>query len=111
MIYGEIKAERDRQDRKWGEQNHSMVQLGDAAWAAAVLGVPHASFAKDCCDMAASDGSVTFGHILVEEVAEAFEAAAMHGDASDELRAELVQVAAVAVAMIDRVDRIRAGAK
>lgn len=105
-IYGEIKAERDRQDRKWGEQNHPMVPRF-----VNTLGVPPAWAARERCDNAALDGSVTFGHILVEEVAEAVEAAMSHGDDSDELRAELVQVAAVAVAMIERVDRIRAGAK
>lgn len=76
-VLDHVAAERERQDEKWGEQNHL-----DWVWNA----------------------------ILMEEVGEAAEevlttafgaAAKGHGD----LRSELVQVAAVAVAWIEAIDR------
>ena len=48
-------------------------------------------------------GRVTYGHILVEEVCEVFEAAA-EGDMVA-VRKELVQVVAVGVAAIEALDR------
>lgn len=79
----DVVDERDRQDAKWGEQNH-----GDAIWLA----------------------------VLIEEVGEAareiLEARPVVGYvdpippiATALLRAELVQVAAVAVAWIEAIDR------
>lgn len=76
----EIEAERSRQDAKWGQQNHKPIE-----W------MP----------------------ILMEEVGEASKAAVdahwnNNGDAYLDLlayREELVQVAAVAVAMIESIDR------
>lgn len=75
-LYEEIKAERQKQDAKWGEQNHKPIE-----WIA----------------------------ILTEEVGEASKAAleAHFRDVTilSEYRKELIQVAAVAVAMIESLDR------
>lgn len=74
-VYDDIKIERDRQDRKWGEQNHD-----DGTWSL----------------------------ILGEEVGEACEAALsalFGGGQTDALRDELVQIAAVATAWIECLDR------
>lgn len=74
-VLQEILAERIRQDQKWGQQDH-----------------PPADFLM----------------ILGEEVGEANKAALEHKFANkplDEYRKELVQVAAVAVAMIESYDR------
>lgn len=74
-VLNEVNAERDRQDRKWGEQNHS-----PAHWLM----------------------------ILGEEVGEANKAALeahFKGKDLSEYRAELIQVAAVAVSMIECLDR------
>lgn len=81
----EIEEERTRQDAKWGQQNHSPIE-----WIA----------------------------ILTEEVGEASkEAVEMHFakdfpthypddvERAERYRAELIQVAAVAVAMIESLDR------
>jgi len=89
----ELHKERDRQDSKWGEQNHpdGTGQKCDES---------NASNRRIECDRAAADGTVTFRHILAEEVAEAF----AETDAA-RLRAELVQVAAVAVMWIEALDR------
>lgn len=74
-ILNEIKAERQRQDAKWGEQNHHPF-----VWLA----------------------------ILGEEVGEVNKAALEHsfsGKSLDEYREELIQVASVAVAMVECLDK------
>ncbi len=88
-----VLSERERQHAKWGEQNHpdgtgSIVAIGNA------------TLARESCEGAFARGEGTYLHILLEEVAEAFAE-------SDpvKLRAELVQVAAVAVAWIETIDR------
>ncbi len=91
-ILHEIARERDRQDVKWGAQHHphgtslSFVAMSDEA--------------KRRFD-ATSDP--TWQMILDEEVLEAFSETDV-----DKLRAELVQVAAVAVAWLEDIDRTKA---
>ncbi len=111
----DVIAERERQEVRWGEQNHPIIETRDdipASFRALIAkdrhGVMDASLAKRRCDALAQQGRVTFMDIFVEEVAELVEAAAIHGDASDEARAEAVQVAAVALAIVERIDRARA---
>jgi hypothetical protein len=93
-VLGEVEQERARQDLKWGEQNHpngtgaDYEELADAARAQ--------------CDSAARLGAVTWRHILLEEVCEA---SAEEDD--DNLREELIQVAAVCVAWVEAIDRRR----
>ncbi|WP_353159321.1 MazG-like family protein [Myroides odoratus] len=74
-IFNEIKQERERQDKKWGVQNHHpFVWLG----------------------------------ILGEEVGEVNKAVLDHnfdGKTLENYREELIQVAAVAVSMIQCLDR------
>ena len=114
-----VIAERQRQDAKWGVQNHPMVPADVRAEAQAhgaspeffachVLGVDDAKAARDECNREHRAGRGTYTHILVEEVAEFVEACVLHGDASDEARAEMVQVVAVALAMLEAIDRKRA---
>jgi len=115
-ILGEIAAERVRQDAKWGEQNHPDVVRAHGALpvARSVVrvceehGIPHPQLAKFECDCAAQIGQCTWAHILVEEIAEAVEAATLaqlgQGPLTA-LRKELVQVAAVAVSWIEAIDR------
>jgi NTP pyrophosphatase (non-canonical NTP hydrolase) len=69
-VLDEVRAERERQDRKWGEQNHPLD---------------------------------TWMTVLMEEVGEA--AQDVLKGRTPELRKELVQVAAVAVAAIEFIDR------
>jgi hypothetical protein len=93
VVMFHIDAERDAQDDKWGEQNHedgtgSEDDEQTAATAKAMV---------DICD---SNGDVTWKLILWEEVAEAF----AESD-PDLLRAELVQVAAVAAQWVEAIDR------
>lgn len=102
----EVKRERNRQDTKWGEQNHPDFRV---AWPDGELASPEERTcfysldnAKLHCDIAAEVGELDWAHILVEEVAETLEA-----KDESELREELVQVAAVAVAWIEAIDRRR----
>jgi uncharacterized protein (DUF2235 family) len=100
-VLDEITAERASQDAEWGEQNHPD---GTGPWVKTPDRFSNmedqAANARFECQEAAREGSLTWRHVLAEEVAEAFaekEPAA--------LRAELVQVAAVAVAWVEAIDR------
>lgn len=115
-IFDEINQERVRQDAKWGEQNHLDVDrvLTDRAGGcdpqrmAEEYGIPTARSARANCDGEAEAGRCTWAHILVEEVAEAVEAATLAQLGREPLaalRKELVQVAAVAVSWIEAIDR------
>ena len=76
-VIRDVSAERDRQDEMWGEQNHD----------------PYKYLA-----------------ILVEEIGEVSDAileADFRSGSWDNYRTELVQVAAVAVAMVECFDRSR----
>lgn len=73
-VYAEIKAERARQDSKWGSQTH---------------------------------GSFVYATVLAEEcgeVARAIHDARFAGGRIADVRAELIQVAAVAVQIVERID-------
>ena len=65
--------------------------------------IPDASRAKFMTDTAFSRGQGTWAHILVEEISEAVEAATTGTPAA--LRAELIQVAAVAMRWVDTIDQ------
>lgn len=93
-VLAEIAAERQRQDAKWGQQNHpdgTIDQPADRRLA---------DMARRTCQAAAEMGTVTWRDILSEEMHEAF---AEHDPAK--LRAELVQIAAVVVAWVEAIDR------
>lgn len=92
-ILADIKVERDRQMRKWGEQNHPLG-FGEKG------SRESANFARALCDARAKNGTVTWADILSEEYHEARAEGGL-----EEAREELIQVAAVAVAMVDWIDR------
>ena len=100
-IYEEIEAECARQDVKWGEQNHPMVYKDHFTFPHDY--VHHAKGERDYCDARFKEGTGSWELILNEEVAEAYEQAALGNDSK--LREELIQVAAVVVAMIDCLER------
>lgn len=99
IILAEIHAERIRQDAKWGEQNHPNGTGPGALRDVADTGTT-ADAAKGHCDRMFAEGRGTYMDILWEEFAEAVE----ERDPV-KLRAELVQVAAVAEAWIEKIDR------
>lgn len=118
-ILAAITAERERQDAKWGERNHDSVWevvvrhlVRPVEEMAAHYGVPTAAAAKDACERAARGGHVAWADILVEEVAEAIEAAVLeqHDEVSaEDVDRQIVQVAAVCVSWLEARARRRAG--
>lgn len=92
----DVRRERNRQDKKWGPQNYE--DFSSRQFDARTV-VPGATWIKNLVALCAEAGDLTWAAVLLEEVAEAFEAK----DDRD-LRAELVQVAAVAVAWIEAID-------
>lgn len=119
-VVREVRAELDRQDEKWGEQNHP-DGTGPARRPLRRLTTAHAKRTGSPIEMspynataealqrdakAANDADVslkdvTWAGILLEEM---FEALA-EPEGSDELRTELIQTAAVCVQWVLAIDR------
>ncbi|MGP4084154.1 NUDIX hydrolase [Streptomyces sp. KR55] len=93
-VLAEIRAERNRQDAKFGEQNHP-----DGTGTTGYIAKARAAREKCQRDALSADGPL-WSLVLLEEVYEALAEA----DPA-QLRAELVQVAAVACAWIEAIDR------
>ncbi|WP_408895916.1 hypothetical protein ACJ5H2_13445 [Nocardioides sp. R1-1] len=91
-VLSEVGRERDAQHAKWGEQNHP-----DGTGVDYDL---HRDMARLQCEQNHAAGHGSWLDILLEEV---YEAAA--GDDVTNLRTELLQVAAVAVAWVEAIDR------
>jgi len=106
-VLDEVRLERERQDAKWGVQNHPdlspEIDRSYPERTADEMGVPSAHTARSACEHLASRGALGYADIALEEFAESIEAAAL-GDVV-ELRKELVQTAAVIVAWIESIDR------
>jgi hypothetical protein len=100
-VLGEVADERTRQDAKWGEQNHPDGTGSAIPWPLFVGdGTAAANRARELTDRRAKAGTVTFRDILTEEAAEAY----AESDPA-KLRAELIQIAAVACAWAEAIDR------
>lgn len=92
-VLAEIAAERATQDAQWGEQNHP-----DGTGLPVYQHSAHRY--RDHADRAAASGCLAWRDVLLEEVHEAL------AEADPALlRAELVQVAAVAAAWAEAIDR------
>jgi len=110
MIYTDyalelVREERHRQELKWGEQNHPDSVGADGMSACFSHHIATPKEAKSLCDYRASHGTVTYADILIEEVSEAIWEAGEKDQ--QKLEAELIQVAAVAVAWIEKIWRDR----
>lgn len=101
-VLGEVSEERVRQQIKWGEQNHPDGTGPGRRWPALFSHTmaDSAHIAQLQVDHEAKNGVCTYGGILLEEVFEA-----MAESDPMKLRAELLQVAAVAVAWVEKIDR------
>lgn len=106
-VLDEVFQERVRQTAKWGFQNlpnFSMKPFDYVPTMTPELNqyeyrIPTAKAARNRCEKAFKEGHGSWGHIFLEEVAEAYE------ECSDEkLRAELVQVIAVGVQWVEAID-------
>lgn len=96
-VLPDVARERARQDAKWGEQNHPDIPT--ASYVFDTLEIPNEQRARFLCET----GTTNWAAVLIEELAEAVQAAEDHDVTG--LRAELVQIAAVAVAWVEAVDR------
>jgi hypothetical protein len=92
-VLRETADERIRQVTKWGVQTRPDGTGGG-------ITADLARITKHVTDAAAADGSLTWRHILDEEVLEAFAETDQ-----DKLRTELIQVAAVAISWVEDIDR------
>ena len=99
-VYDKIKNERDRQDTKWGPQDHPSIKNGMISdFLSSYYGIPTEDEAKLACDIAFKDGHGTWSHILIEELSEA-----IHAKTEEKRKEELIQVAAVAIAWIESIE-------
>ena len=110
-ILREVATERARQEQKWGQQNHPNGTGPDEASPWLLPYIEERATWLDIADEARSDtegaarrGKLTYRQILLKEVTEA-----LAEDDPAKLRAELVQVAAVAAAWVEKIDRDTAG--
>ena len=92
-VAADVLDERVRQNEKWGPQSHPNGTGG-------VSYVVMAKYGKELCARAFAAGLGDWRHILFEEVYEAFAEEDVKA-----LRTELIQVAAVAVAWVEDIDR------
>ena len=103
-ILSSILREREKQDSKWGEQNHpSVIPRGTQPVLCGILQAHYDELRDERrheCQEAAAAGLCTWTHIALEEL---WEAIACRTDA--ERREELIQLAAVVVAWIECIDR------
>jgi hypothetical protein len=93
-IFSEISRERKRQDEKWGEQNYPML---GAPFTNAEMVAMRESLQHVNDDTALEN---CWFNIFMEEVCEAFAETE-----PEKQRAEMIQVAAVAAQIIERLDR------
>lgn len=93
LVLAEVAVERSRQDEKWGQQDHPDGTNGSEDKLFAEL-------ARIRCQNEAVKGTITWRDIMNEELGEAY---AEIDPAL--LRVELIQVAAVAVAWVEAIDR------
>lgn len=82
-ILASVRLERERQDKKWGSQNHVPVKF------LAILSEEHGELAKEVVEFLAADSRDERGVRL------------------SRMCNELIQVAAVAVAMVEAIERNR----
>ena len=107
-IFEEIRIERQKQNDKWGEQNHPcldqvLLNRNGSCTTERMCEeyeIPTELRAKISCETAFSKGFGTYAHIAIEEMSEVVSAFDIH-----KRREELIQLSAVCVAWIEKIDR------
>lgn len=94
----EVMRERLAQEKQWGTQNHP-IRPAKGPWRRHEL-KDIATWMKSLCEVRRERGEMTWRDILLEEVHEVFAE-----EDPEKQREELIQVMAVAAAMIDNIDR------
>lgn len=102
MVGGEL----DRQYSKWGDQKHPLLDptlIGrPLERVCEEYEIPSENRAKTLCEINAKRGTLTWMHILVEEVSEV-----ASSQSPEEMTQELVQVMAVCTQMIKELKRFK----
>ena len=102
-VLAEVLAERMRQDKKWGEQNHPDIHptiQGETGEDTCLnMGIPTARQQKAWVDKCGPENGA-FADIILEELCEAVE----ESDPAKR-RKELIQIAAVSVSWVEAMDR------
>ena len=103
-IFKQIIKERVRQNVKWGEQNHPIVsslkEWNNNLPILVEYDICNEERAKFLCNWNSANKTLTWGHIIVEELAEALCAKTV-----EEQRKELIETAACCIAAIESLDR------
>lgn len=106
-VLDEVLLERQRQNEKWGEQNHPCLnqrlleaEADGPGLMAQYYRIPSERDAKAVCDRRFKNDAGTFADILIEEVAETIGTFNI-----EKRRQEVIQIAAVAVAWVEKIDR------
>ena len=108
-IFEEIRIEREKQNKKWGEQNHPCLDLvlsnreaglGTSVRMCEHYEIPSESRAKFLCDNSFEKNQGTYAHIAIEEMSEVVSAFDIY-----KRREELIQLTAVCVAWLEKIDR------
>jgi hypothetical protein len=104
MIFEEIRLERQKQDEKWGVQNHPCLDLKlmhrSPDRMCEEYEISTENRAKQLCEMAFKKNCGTYAHIANEEFSEVIASFDIY-----KRREELIQLTAVCVAWIEKIDR------
>lgn len=102
-LFDHIRVERQRQIAKFGDQSH-LPDFSEHLWCRTNDLVLSNSFqARMVCDKAFKEGRGSYLHIFAEEVCEAADEAQRGDEAA--LVEELIQVAAVCVAWLEKLTK------
>lgn len=107
-IFEEVVVERQRQDIKWGIQNHPSIDQTllnreggcSEERMCEEYEIPSQTRAKFLCDNATKNGELTWTHIALEELSEV-----VCAKDDNERRTELIQLKSVILAWIQCIDR------
>lgn len=106
-ILGELFNERMAQHTKFGQQNYPIIRpnlkMVPKDYCCSSYGIPYEFAAKWTTHTLGGYGQLSFLDILIEEISEV--ASCNKDEGTQNLRKELIQVAAVAVAMVESLDR------
>jgi predicted small integral membrane protein len=104
-IFEEIRIERENQDKRFGKQNHPILDPilinKPSERMCDEYEIPTEDRAREILNIRCTRGDLTYMHILIEEISEI----ACCGSNTKELRKEIIQSAAVLVAMVEALDR------
>lgn len=103
-LLGKVGQEMQRQQDKWGEQNHPSWLLDDVFMICEEHGIELSTdMAKGLCDERLDASVCSWQDILNEEVLEARDEAI--NDNQEALKEELIQIAAVALSWVQSIER------